>query len=283
MKTSTRVCLYALVYACLLQSNSLFAAAPNKAELVGSQKLGIVDKLAAIKDKAKVTIGITMIEPFAVQNKDNTVSGYDVDFAIAIAQKLGVKAVVVPLIAEERVQAIQSGRVDMVFGFTKSTMWEKDLLLSTGYMVTEQKVIAPIHKVKKINDIAMLTTAVVKGTASEPIIKKEIPSIRLLTFDTLQQAFDALDKGQVQAVTADDPALLGQQNKLHNKKLFEIPPVSISIKIYSIGVAKNETSFMNMLNQILADAEKDGSAQNIFDRWFGPQTAIPMTRTFKIK
>jgi polar amino acid transport system substrate-binding protein len=56
-------------------------------------------------------------------------------------------------------------------------------------------------------------------------------------------------------------------------------------KSRNVGFAlkKNELRFRQAINSALLDLEASGEAEKIFAGWFGPQSAEPMQRKFKIK
>jgi polar amino acid transport system substrate-binding protein len=47
-------------------------------------------------------------------------------------------------------------------------------------------------------------------------------------------------------------------------------------------VPKGETRLLNAVNGTLTKLEADGDASRIYDRWFGPKSAAPLPRLFKI-
>ncbi len=45
---------------------------------------------------------------------------------------------------------------------------------------------------------------------------------------------------------------------------------------------KDDKNFVAFVNKTLLEMEKNGEAKKIFEKWFGPKTATPLKRTFKI-
>ena len=241
------------------------------------------DKLDDIKKKGEITIGIMDKVPLAFKNKDGKMSGYEIDFAVYIAQRLGVKPTIIPLRSDDRIEALKNDKVDILFGLAKTPINEREVTFGYGYFVTMQKIVAAKDKIKTFADLQKLNIGVVHGSASEKIIKKEAPKAEISEFDNLDAAFNALLAQKIDAVTADEPLLLAELNRIKNPQ-YDIAPMTIEIKIYAVATVKKQTKLLQQaINKILVDMERNGMAKDIFTHWFGPKTTMNMPRTFKIK
>jgi polar amino acid transport system substrate-binding protein len=45
---------------------------------------------------------------------------------------------------------------------------------------------------------------------------------------------------------------------------------------------KGDKTFVDFVNNLLLEMEQNGQAKAIFDKWFGPDTATPLKRSFTI-
>ncbi|QDQ28488.1 transporter substrate-binding domain-containing protein [Chitinimonas arctica] len=241
------------------------------------------DSVDAIKSRGVLTVGVVIDPPFGIKNKDGSISGYDVDFAFAIAKKLGVKPVVLELEAEDRVAALNNRKIDILTAFTKTFEREKLVSFSNGYFVTGQKFVAKIGKIKEMNDAKALSIGAVRGTTAEKTIKQELPTTSVISFVDIDEAFKFLQQGKIDAVTYDEPILAGKLSQMPGKQQYEISPVSVSVKAYGIAVFKGEKRLVNVINDTLGEMERAGDAERIFNRWFGPTTTSPLPRVFKIQ
>jgi polar amino acid transport system substrate-binding protein len=262
-----------LVANCLFLSLSLFTAAH-------------ADSYENIKKKGTLTVGVfNSNPPFGIGDpKTNTVSGYDVDFAAAIAKHLGVRIEVKPVDPAERIPKLQSGEVDMIVAaMTKNAERQKLVDFSTGYFVTGQKFLVRKGKVGNIEDLTRAKIGTPGGSTSETQLRRELPNAQVVLFHDVSPAVDALGQLKIDAVSTDEPILAALLNKMPNKQNFEIPDVSISLEIYGIAVRKGEKHLLQEVNDTLLSLEASGQAERIFDRWFGTNSGAPMIRTFKIK
>lgn len=243
------------------------------------------DDLEAIKKKGTLVVGVKdSTPPFGVLNtKTQTISGYDIDFASAIAKKLGVSILVKGIDSADRISKLQKGEVDMVIAtMTKNAEREKQVDFSHGYFITGQKFVVRKGKVNSLEDLTKAAIGTAKGSTSEKQLRKEMPNANLVLFDDYDEAFKYLGQGKLDAVSTDEPILAGLLNKMPNKTQFEIPNVTISIEVYGVAVRKGEKALLQEVNNTLIEMEKSGEAEKIFDRWFGPTTSAPLMRTFRI-
>src|ERR1700712_2601339 len=158
------------------------------------------DQLDDIKKKGVIVFGVLGTdEPNSfVDPKTRDIVGYEVDLAKAIAQKIGVKAVFKQLAVAARIPELQQGRVDVLAAsLTHNKEREGQVDFSLTTFVTGQKVL--VKKSSGITDVPQLAgkkVLTVKGGTQEPNIRKAVPGVDVVTFETTQQAFLALQQGK---------------------------------------------------------------------------------------
>jgi polar amino acid transport system substrate-binding protein len=249
--------------------------------LLGS---AFADDLDEIKKRGTLIVGVTSDPPFAqLDTKKQTYTGYDVDFAVAIAKELGVKVIVKDLLTADRIPKLQAKDVDILIAtLTKNAEREKLIDFSYGYFVTGQKFIVRKGKVRAIEDLTTATIGTMRGSTSEKQLLREMPKAKVMLFPDPDAGFVALQKSEIDAFSTDEPILASLYGKMPNKNQFEIPNVSISLEVYGIGMRKGEKRLQETINNTIVGMEKSGTALKIFERWFGPNSSIPLTRLFTI-
>lgn len=238
-----------------------------------------------IKEKGVLVVGIKSdTPPFSFfDQKTNQQAGYDIDFALAIAQKLGVDLRLVPVTSADRIPKLQNGDIDIIIAtMSKTPERAKEINFSYTYFFTSQKFLTKKGAVKKISDLENQKIGVIKGSTTGKNVEDTIPSAIFVTFDDYNQAFNALQKNEIFAVASDEPILFGLLAKNSTQKL-SIPKFRISNESYGIGVRKNDQALLELINQTLLEMEKTGQAQAIFAKWFGTNTSMPMRRSFIIR
>ena len=241
--------------------------------------------VADIKKKNVLIVGVKdSIYPFGfINEKSRTLEGYDIDFAKEIADKLGVKLELKPVTSANRIPLLSEGNVDLLACTTTITPERaKQISFSYPYFVSKQKFIVKKGTIKNLKDLENKKIGTTKGSTSEINVAKAIPSAKILSFDDYPQAFLALQQGKVAAITTDESILAGILAKASKKEDFEMPSFDISNEPYGLGVNKKNPDLLKFVNQTITEMEKNGKALEVFNKWFGPKSQVPLTRDFKI-
>jgi polar amino acid transport system substrate-binding protein len=246
------------------------------------------DQLDDIKKKGEIVFGVLGTdEPNSfVDPKTREIVGYEVDIANAIAKKLGVKPVFKQLAVAARIPELQQGRVDILAAsLTHNKEREAQIDFSLTTFVTGQKVlIKTASGIKDVPDLAGKKVLTVKGGTQEPNIRKAVPNVEVVTFETTQQAFLALQQGKGVGYVNDEASLVNDHAKLGTaKKDYAILPTSISVEPLALGLKKGEKGVKTVVDGVLRELEASGEANKLFVKWYGPATKLQFDkRSFKI-
>ncbi len=241
------------------------------------------DKLDDIKKVGTVRIAVfDSNPPFGfIDPQTKKLAGYDVDIAHAIASDLGVKLELRPTNPANRIPLLSSKKIDLIAAnFTVTDERAKQVDFSIPYFATGQKFIARKGVLTHPDDIAKLRIGADKGTVQEITLRDRYPTTKVISYDDTPLAFAALRNGNVQAITQDDAKLVGLLANVPEaqKADFEISPFSITREYQAVAVTKGEGRLIEAVNQTLLKLEKDGEAEKIYNRWFGPETKSAQPR-----
>ena len=246
------------------------------------------DQLADIKKKGEMVFGVLGTdEPNSfVDPKTRELVGYEVDIAQAIAKKLGVKPVFKQLAVAARIPELQQGRVDVLAAsLTHNKEREAQIDFSLTTFVTGQKVMVKTASgIKDVPELAGKKVLTVKGGTQEPNLRKAVPNVDVVTFETSQQAFLALQQGKGAGYVNDESSLVNDHAKLGPaKKDYTILPTNLSVEPLALGLKKGETALKTAVDGVLREMESSGDAQKLFDKWYGPSSKLQFDkRSFKI-
>lgn len=222
--------------------------------------------------------------PFGfVDGNSKQIEGLDVDYAKALADKLGVKLQLQPTNPANRVPLLVANKVDLVLAnFTITPERAEQVNFSIPYFSSGQQFIVKKGSLKAPEDLNKWRVGVDKGTVNEGVLREKFPGAKVVAYDDTPFAFTALRNGNVQAITQDGPKLIGLLANVPDKEKYEVPLFTISNDLIGVGIPKGETALTAFVNQTLTELEAKGQAQNIYDRWFGPNTKTPLARLYKI-
>jgi polar amino acid transport system substrate-binding protein len=222
--------------------------------------------------------------PFGfVDPKTNQIVGLDVDYAKAVADKLGVKLEIQPTNPANRIAFLTSKKVDLVFAnFTITDERKQEVDFSTPYFASGTQFIAKKGVLKTPAQLNSLRIGADKGTTNEQQVRAQFPQATIVAYDDTPFAFAALRTGNVQAITQDGPKLVALLANVPDREKYEIPAFTISNDYEGVGVPKGEPRLLGFVNDTLKGLEADGTAANIYNQWFGPKSRAPLPRLFKI-
>jgi len=177
------------------------------------------ETLAAVQSRGTLNCGVNDAVPgFGFRDPDGNLVGFDIDFCKAVAAAvLGDPGAVeyIPLTAQQRFTALQSGEIDLLI---RNTTWtatrdgsEGATFLHTTFYDGQGMMVRADSGFTSIEDMANTSVCVLTGTTTELNLATRFGSIPFtpLTFDandTLQAAFIA---GQCEGWTSDKSQLAG--------------------------------------------------------------------------
>jgi len=259
------------------------------ASLITTTLAARADQLDDIKKKGELVVGVLGTdEPNSfIDPKTREIVGYEVDLASAVAKKLGVKLTLKQLAVAARIPELQQGRVDLLAAsLTHNKEREQVIDFSLTSFVTGQKVL--VRKDSGITQLSQLggkKVVTIKGGTQEPNIRKAVPGVDVVTFETGPQAFQALQQGKGVGFVNDEVSLIDDYAKLGpQQKDYAILPQNISVEPLALGIRKGEKTLKAAVDGTLRELEKSGDAEKLFFKWYGPGSRLKFpSRSFKIE
>ena len=255
---------------------------------VAFTQLAHADQLANIKAKGELVCGtLGTDEPNSfIDAKTRQLVGYEVDLCREIAKGLGVKPVLKQLAVAARIPELQQGRIDILTASLTHNRERESLIdFSLSTFATGQRVL--VKRSSNISSVAGLAgkkVLTVKGGTQEPNIRKAVPGVEVVTFETAGQAYLGLQQGKGAGYVDDEVSLLNNYGKLGAaQKDYLVLPQNISHEVLAFGIRKGETGFKTAVDNVLRGLEKSGEAEKLFFKWYGPTSNVKFEkRTFKI-
>ena len=203
----------ALLSACGGSASSSSAASGSAAS--GSAAAAVSDvfrTLDEIKADGTVNIGVFSDKnPFGYVDENGEYQGYDVYFARRLAEDLGVEANFVSTEAANRIEYLQTGKVDIILAnFTVTPERAEEVDFALPYMNVALGVISPDSNVITSLDNwnADDQMIVISGTTAETYLTKEYPDIPLQKYDSYATAKNALENGNGAAWANDNTEVI---------------------------------------------------------------------------
>ncbi len=247
------------------------------------------DALDKIKKDGVLVVGVrNSMRPFGFIDKAKMeLVGYDIDFARAIAGKLGVKLQLKSSDAKSPdaplIPLLQDHKVDLIAGaMTKSAERMEWIDFSLTYYVTGQTFLVKKGAVKAVSDLAGKKIGTGRKSTAVGNLEKVLPGSTIVRFANYREAFRALKEGGISAVCTDATILEGLLAADPRKAAYEILDTKISTEPYGLGIRKGEPRFLEFVDRALLELEQSGEAAKIYDKWFGKDSGLYIKRAFTI-
>lgn len=226
-----------------------------------------------IKKRGELIIGTSGdYPPFSVKDKNNKLIGLDIDLGMLIAEAMEVKANIKQMPFTELLDALQSGKIDMVISAMTITPKRNTKVFFIGpYYISGQSVMTTkmtAMSIEKINDINKpdFTLAVPGGTTSEIIAKKSVPKAKILIAKDMNEAVKMLLEGKVKAVMSDTATCAFETIRYKEENIVSTPPMTF--EPFGIAISENDPLFSNFLTNVLNDLRGSGDLEIMTHKWF---------------
>ena len=234
--------------------------ATNSGKASGKEGKTIYRTLDEIKKDGTINIGVFSDKnPFGYVDENGNYQGYDVYFANRLAKDLGVKANYVSTEAANRIEYLQTGKVDVIlanFTVTDERKEEVDFALpymnvALGLVSRNDNVVKSLDNWNKDDKIIIIS-----GTTAETYLTENYPDIPLQKFDSYATAKEAFENGTGVAWANDNTEVIA----------FSLQNDGYTVGIPSLGsndtiapaVSKGNTTLLDWINE---DIKKLGDEQ----------------------
>jgi polar amino acid transport system substrate-binding protein len=247
------------------------------------------DQLSTIREKGELVCGVLGTdEPNSfVDPQTRTIIGYEVDLCRAIAKKIGVRLTIKQLAVAARIPELQQGRVDILAAALTHTREREAVVdFSLTTFVTGQRVMVRKDSgITQLSQLAGKRVVTVRGGTQEPNMRRAVPTVQMITFETAPQALVALEQRKAVGFVNDEVSLLDAWGKLGpRQENFRLLDQSISTEALALGLRKSEPAFKKVVDDTLRELEKSGEAERLFMYWYGPQSRLKYDkRHFRIE
>ena len=219
-----------------------------------------------------IKIGVKFDQPGLGFQDGDQHTGFDVDVATYVAEKLGYSADQITWVetpSAQREQALQSGTVDMIFATYSITDARKEVIDFAGpYFVAGQDLLVATDNTDITGPDALegKNLCSVTGSTSAQKIKDEYSTgVNLLERPGYAECVTALVAGQVDAVTTDDIILAGLAATDANKGKVKVVGNPFSTERYGVGLPKGSDQ-CEAINEAIGEMIDDGTWQELIDK-----------------
>ena len=254
------------------------------------------DTLDQIRESGVFKLGFRMdAKPLSFLDPDGKAAGYAVDIcrriATAIQVELGLEALkteYVPVSAENRIQRLLDGKIDMECATSTRTLERQgrvDFTLLT--FVTGAAMLSRVESgIEDLPDVAGRKIGVLKGTTTEAGLYRALKAggieADILLTERHEYGIASLETKEIDAYFADRVLLLGLAERAIEPAKLKLSQQLYSYEPYAFMVRRGDDGLRLIADRTIAALYRSGEIREVYRTWFGEAKAGNLLRALYI-
>jgi polar amino acid transport system substrate-binding protein len=238
--------------------------------------------LTDIEKKGELVLGCDDAFPPMGFDDNGEIIGFDIDLAKAVAEKLGVKLVVKPIVWDAKEMELTAKNIDVIWnGYSITSDRIEKVTFTKPYLNNAQMLV--VRADSTIYSKADLNGKIVGAqteSAAESLIKEDAAfndSLKeLRIYDNYQDALNDLRASERIDAVAVDKILIEYVMK-QSPDTFRILDESLGDEYFGIGVRNGSNALADAIDKALAELKTEGKTAEISEKWFGGGQDIVIT------
>lgn len=221
--------------------------------------------------------------PFEYLDKDNSITGFDIELIKAVAEKMGYEDVKIDNMEFDGVvAAVEQGSCDVAAsGLTINAKRKKSVDFSEAYYSGAAQVLIVAKddthytgttKEELDEQLKNQTIGVCSGFTGQSYAKgdeewgfKAIEGADVKIYDNLSTAIDDLKNGAINAIIMDNKA--AEEAAAQNTDKIKTLPTVLTVEQYGIAVKKGDSEMLEKVNDALKALTDDGTVDKLLEKY----------------
>lgn len=270
-----------MLFGCAAQNNSnsqnANSAAPSASAKTDGQNLSGWD---VIKSKGEIVIGLDdTFAPMGFRDEAGKLVGFDIDFATAVCEKLGIKPKFQPINWDIKESELANKKVDCLWnGLSKTPEREKAWTLTKPYL---NNTLVMMYKkgakaiAKKADLVGKKIGVQAKSSALEALeAEANYAELKpnVSEYTSYDDAIMDLEIGRIDVIVIDE--VLGRYKASKKTDTFEFGTEKFADDLYVVGMRKEDTVLCQELEKAMKAVIDSGAGADISVKWFSKDILI---------
>ena len=235
------------------------------------------------QEQGSITIGFdNTFVPMGFEEMNGQYTGFDIDLAEAVSEKLGFKVQFQPIDWDMKETELQNGTIDAIWnGYSATDERREKVAFSIPYMENQQVLVTKKSKqIRSVEDMKDKTLGAQAGSsgyldfeAQPDLLKNRVKDQKANQYQSFNEALIDLKNNRIDAVLIDRVYAnyyLQSEGILNDYNVFS---AGFESESFAVGVRAADKRLLTALNQSFIELYQEGKFQEISQKWFGEDVA----------
>jgi len=220
------------------------------------------DDLAAIKQRGTLIVGVKAdYPPFGFRTPSGQIEGIEPALAADVAKSLGVKLELVPVVAANRMQFLEQGKIDLMIATLTATPDRAKVinLVQPYYYAAGYNIMVPKSmNLKSWDDLRGKPVCGIQGAFYNKGAAEKF-GLQVVAFTGTAEALTALKQGRCVGLLYDDTSIEGILLKPEWNSTHEMPLDSQDSQPWAVAVRLGQPEWAAFMSKKVEQWAKDGT------------------------
>ena len=235
------------------------------------------------QEQGSITIGFdNTFVPMGFEEMNGQYTGFDIDLAEAVSEKLGFKVQFQPIDWDMKETELQNGTIDAIWnGYSATDERREKVAFSIPYMENQQVLVTKKSKqIRSVEDMKDKTLEAQAGSsgyldfeAQPDLLKNRVKDQKANQYQSFNEALIDLKNDRIDALLIDRVYAnyyLQSEGILNDYNVFS---AGFESESFAVGVRAADKRLLTALNQSFIELYQEGKFQEISQKWFGEDVA----------
>ena len=235
------------------------------------------------QEQGSITIGFdNTFVPMGFEEMNGQYTGFDIDLAEAVSEKLGFKVQFQPIDWDMKETELQNGTIDAIWnGYSATDERREKVAFSIPYMENQQVLVTKKSKqIRSVEDMKDKTLGAQAGSsgyldfeAQPDLLKNRVKDQKANQYQSFNEALIDLKNDRIDALLIDRVYAnyyLQSEGILNDYNVFS---AGFESESFAVGVRPADKRLLTALNQSFIELYQEGKFQEISQKWFGEDVA----------
>jgi glutamate/aspartate transport system substrate-binding protein len=244
--------------------------------------------LDKIKETGAIQLGHRETSrPFSFLGNDGKPTGYSVDLCLQVAAAVkqtlklaDLKVTWVPVTPANRVAKLVKGSIDLECGSTTITFGRMEQVAFSHMIFVDggSLLATAASRISGVKDLAGKRVGMIPNTTTDKALAAALAAAsiqaQIVTVSDHREGLQSLEDGKVDAYASDHLLLAGLLGTAKDPAKLRLSAEHFSYEPYALMLRRGDNAFQAQVNRALSALYRSGGIVPIYERWFGPYTAV---------